>query len=218
MNNNVIYLVNEDDIDIRDLYAQRLLFGPELDEDMLKQADQLLGDHQASSIQLCYDILDMYELQEDDAPANAVKLLHHWRVRDAVPRIVHVIEEDLKDLDTQSYACVAAIDALCHWGPEVVDALFDLVDTVDQSYRVSLAAYMAINGRGHSYPHVYAWVKARFLVEDDVCFWSESLLRMGGEDAVALIEADILNKDECSHEVKERLRKYIQDFRAGRQE
>ena len=212
---------NLNPIDIRALHADRLPFGPELDDDKLKQADQLLSRDKERAIQRCLDILHLPENQEGQVPVNAIRLLHHWRVEKALPILWYIFEGGEGFIDVEVYE--EAMRALRDWGPETIDSILRTARRVEgfgNMYLPDVAVLMASNVSEQPRPDAYAWIKARFLKEDHEVALARlgwSLLRMGGEDAVALIEAHVLNDDKYSDKLKDQMRQDIQDFRKGRE-
>jgi hypothetical protein len=190
-----------------------LLFGSRIN---LKAADRLLANQKAAVIQLCFDILETDALYDEaslgsgHAPIRCVELLAHWKVQEAVPRLWRIIQEE----DAETLVYNAAMLALEHWGPDLLEDTLRRAETADPDLHIAIGAILSENGRGD--PRAYAWVKARFdeqRHEQEIRFWAEMLLVAGGEEAIAHLEERILTRRKYSPNLKRILRRYIDDYR-----
>jgi hypothetical protein len=194
--------------------AAWLLFSPTFNP---KAADRLLADQKEAVIQLCWDILNTDELYNEvalgsgNAPIHCVDLLAHWQVKEAVPRFLRILQEE--DFETIVYS--HALFALKDMGAAILDDILSFAVSADPAIYLDIGSILSEIGRGD--PRAYAWIKARFdeqVDEFDIRIWAESLLEVGGEDAIAILEDRIFKqKRKYSRNLRETLQGYIQHMR-----
>src|SRR5512138_1260291 len=96
------------------------IFSPEM---KVTSADKRLADSKEQVIPFLLEILDTPDLYLEtalgsgEAPINAVELLGHWKVLDAAPRLLKIMEE--QDFETSIHD--RALVALENMGPAVID-------------------------------------------------------------------------------------------------
>ena len=182
-----------------------------------RAADRLLADQREAVIQFCLEILDTNELYDEtalgsgNAPIHCVDLLAHWQVKDAVPRLLRILEEE--DFETIVYN--RAVFALKDMGSAILDDILTFADSADPEIYLDIGSILSEIGQDDT--RAYAWIKARFeeqVDEFDIRIWAESLLVVGGEDAIAVLEDRIFKqKRKYSRDLRETLQRYIQHMR-----
>lgn len=91
----------------------------------LDAADKLLAERKAEIIPFLLDILRTPDLQLEsslgggEAPINAVELLGHWNVPEAIPDFIGIVEED----DWETILHDRILVALEKMGPEIIEPL-----------------------------------------------------------------------------------------------
>jgi hypothetical protein len=183
----------------------------------LDAADKRLADHKERIIPFLMDILDTPELHNETAlgsghaPINAVELLGRWKVMEAVPRLLTIVEEDWETMIHDR-----AVVALGNMGPEVIDPVLQAAgQTTDEGRRRTFASILGHAGKGD--PRAYEYVKTVFgqqKDELDIEFLAEDLLVCNTEAGIALLE-DRLKHRKYSRKLRKRLEKYIDDARKG---
>ena len=150
-------------------------------------------------------------LGSGNAPIHCVDLLAHWHVKEAVPRFLRILEEE--DFETIVYS--RALFALKDMGAAILDDILSFANSADPAIYLDIGSILSEIGRGD--PRAYAWIKARFdeqVDEFDIRIWAESLLEVGGEDAIAILEDRILKqKRKFSRDLREVIKGYIQHAR-----
>lgn len=170
--------------------ATWLLFGNQLN---LKTVDRLLGNQKTEVIPLCLAILDIEELYWEaslgsgNAPINAVTLLGHWQVIEAIPQLLRIVDED----DDDAIVNDRALMALGEMGMTVVDILLERIAREKDNWRkITYASILCQAGRGD--PRVYEVIRDLFDKQTkplDIEFMAENLLMCDLEQGRAYLQS-----------------------------
>ncbi len=191
------------------------IFSPDMNVDV---ADKRLVDHKERVIPFLMDILDAPELLDETAlgsghaPINAVSLLGRWKVIEAVPRLLTIVEkQDFEDLVWDR--ATTALEAM---GPEVIDpVLHAAAQTTDMELHRTFASVLSQAGKGD--PRVFEYIKTLFSQqkdEVDIELLAEDLLACNAEAGSALLEEQ-LKQARFSKKLRKKLRRTIDDARKG---
>ena len=154
------------------------------------------------------DLRDESDLGQGYAPPHAITLLGEWEVTEAAPRLLEIFENE--DHDTLIWS--AAVRALEHMGPGMVDEMFALMDRLGEDSYDTIAGILSKVGKGDS--RVYDWLEARFLIQEDhwdVRWYAECLLACDHERATPLLE-DRIKKRKYDANLREILQGYIEEY------
>ena len=170
------------------VFAEKLSF---------KAADAILSERKAQVIPFLLDLLETPELYEETslgagwAPVHAVELLGHWKVIEAVPSLLRILEKD----DWMSLVHDRSLVALEQMGPEIVEKLLPMAQqATDAQLRRTLATVLSEVGQGHA--QVYAYIRSVLdeqRREEDVADVADSLLRCNLEAATSLLQTNMQN-------------------------
>jgi HEAT repeat protein len=191
------------------------IFSPDMN---LDAADKRLADHKERVIPFLIDILDTPQLSEETAlggghaPINAVSLLGRWKVVEAVPRLLAIVEEqDFEDLIWDR--ATTALEAM---GPEAIDPVLQAAaQTTDTELRTTFASVLSQAGKGD--PRAFEYIKAEFAQQKDeldIEVLAEDLLMCNAEAGSALLEEQ-LKQAKFSKKLRKKLRRTIDDARKG---
>lgn len=162
----------------------------------LKLVDRLPPELRPQIIDFCYLLIDTDELYltgspgSGFAPYNAIRLLGHWQVTEAIPRLVKLLKEDTSDM-----AYEGSIDALSDMGHAVIEPLLEFVATLtgkeeDLILKPDIASTLAKAGKGDD--RAFQAIKMIFeslpVNDDALDMVAESLLRCQPEAAISYLE------------------------------
>lgn len=129
-----------------------------------KFIDRILPEKRADVVAFCYLLLDTDDLYEENAlgggyaPVHAARLLGHWRVEAAIPRLLHIVRHEEPGIPVFD----AALLALEEIGVAATAPLLDLLHQLDPHEDDALiplyaAGTLAQIGRGN--PDVWDFLK-----------------------------------------------------------
>jgi hypothetical protein len=195
--------------------AAWIIFGEKMN---LKFAAKELEAQKEQVIPFLMEIANTSELESESslgsghAPPNALRLLGRWRVVEALPRLLHILEHD--DWDTNIHE--AAVTALEKMGPAALEPVLAIAEKATESAdRITLASILSFAGKGD--PRAYAFIKTLFdeqKTDWDIRFVSESLLACDRDAAIALLEERI-RRGKYNKALRKILEGYIADARSG---
>src|SRR5260221_5865428 len=178
-------------------------------------ADKQLADQKEQVIPFLYEIIDTPALLDDtslgsgNVPINAVELLGQWKVADAVPRLIKILEDN--DWDKTIHD--SAITALEEIGAPTVEPLLAFAKSrTDEGDQISLAATLSDIGRRD--PNVFAFATSLFEKrkpddEQDIRFLAESILVCDHEQGIPYLQ-EKLKHGRYSKKLRQTLERYIE--------
>ena len=176
-------------------------------------ADKQLVDQKDEVIPFLYEILDTPTLLDDtslgsgNAPINAAELLGQWKVVDAIPRLIKILE----DTDWGIIIHDAALNALEKMGEPAIEPLLAFAESrTDEGDRISLAG--SLSDMGHRDPRVWAFVRPLFekqTGDDDIKFMAESLLACDRDQAIPILEGK-MKQGKYNKKLRQVLERYIE--------
>src|SRR5258708_14729983 len=195
--------------------AAWIIFGEKMD---LKFAAKELEAQKGQVVPFLMELANTPELERESslgsghAPPNALRLLGRWQVVEALPRLLHILQNE--DWDTNIHE--AAVTALEKMGPVALDPVLAIAEKAeDQADRVTMASILSFAGKGDS--RAYAFIKTLFdeqKTDWDIRFVAESLLACDRDAAIVLLEERI-RRGKYGKALRKTLEGYIADARAG---
>ncbi len=157
----------------------------------MDRAARRLADQQETVLGYLYQVLDepaLYEetaLGKGQAPLNAMKLLGHWGVVEAAPRLLAILDE--REWTTDAHD--AALSALSALGPPIIEQVLAFAGSARLTTEGSLAAVLAALGEGDA--RAFAWVKdalTRQQTDLDIVYMARMLLDIDRAAAVPFLK------------------------------
>ncbi len=190
------------------------------DDISLKYADRALAEQKDEVVNFCNLILDTQELYAEEAfgggnaPINAVKLLCHWKIESALPRLLRIFEE--ADWDEVIYGTTA--DAIAEFGTLIVDPLLEKAAKIenDQEELVAIAGTLADAAPGDT--RTVEFIKKIFdrsKNDFEISYMAENVLKGDPEGGAKWLEGR-LRTHKYSKDVRKRIEKYIEDAKVGK--
>ncbi len=183
----------------------------------LKFADRQLSDKKEEVIEFIYTILDTDELYDmaalgsGNAPINAVQLLGHWQVVEALPRLLRIIEED----DVFSIVRDRTFVALRNMGPQIIDAMLEFAEKTSDDVRQTVGSILADVSNGDE--RAFEYLKNLFdeqTEHHDLVFTAENLLACDMEAGIIFLEKNLKRK-KLKKDARARIKSYIKQAREG---
>ncbi len=190
------------------------------DEISLKFADRVLTEQKDEVVAFCNLLLDAEELYPEEAlgggnaPINAVKLLCHWKIESAIPRLMQILDEE--DWDAIIYGITA--DGIANFGSIIVDPLLEKAAKAenDQTEINAIAGTLADAAPGD--PRTVDFVRKTFdrCKEDfEIGYMSENVLVGDPEGGIKWLE-NKLRTQKFNKEIRKRIERNIADHKAGK--
>lgn len=159
----------------------------------IKLADRLLKADKDIIIPFMYEILDEPELLNEDslgeghAPINSVRLIGHWQVTEAIPRLLHILD----NTEWEWVVHDSAIIALENLGEPVFDPLIEYGDKQeDLDKKITVVAILGKAAKGTSRSEVFDWIMpVLWQAEDrwDLDILIDSILSIDRERALEVL-------------------------------
>lgn len=190
------------------------------EEISLKYADRALVDQKDEVVTFCTLILDTEELYAEEAlgggnaPINAVKLLCHWKIESALPRLLQIFEE--ADWDEIIYGTTA--DGIAQFGTLIVDPLLEKAEKIDndQEELVAIAGTLADAAPGDTRTVEFIRkIFERSKNDFEIAYMAENVLAGDPEGGTQFLE-NRLRTHKYSKEARKRIEKNIEDYKAGK--
>lgn len=157
------------------------------------------------------DLYDRDAFGDGNAPVNAVRLLGHWKVREALPALLDALAE------SESYQPTyrPLMDAIMELGHDIVDDIL-LWAEEDEDRRGDAAFLFSAIGRGNqkAYDAVLSWIQPDELDLDDYADW---LTDIDPERAAADLRSLANNRDFEKEERKTFRSKSAEAYKTARQ-
>lgn len=190
------------------------------EEISLKYADRVLEAQKDEVVNFCSLILDTEQLYAEEAlgggnaPINAVKLLCHWKVESALPRLLRIFEE--ADWDEIIYGTTA--DGIAQFGALIVDPLLEKAAKIDndQEELVAIAGTLADAAPGDS--RTVEFIRKIFdrsKNDFEIAYMAENILTGDPEGGAKFLE-NRLRTHKYSKDVRKRIERYIDDAKVGK--
>ncbi len=146
------------------------------------------------------------------APINAARLLGEWKVTDAVPHLLRIVL-DKDEAEDPSMLWDASINALSNMPPEVLPALFETAQGVDDEQQVTLLSVMADVCGGNADDALFGWmcmVFERKRADWELEYLAEHLLAAAPERGITYLEG-IIARRKLHPKTVETIKKRIQE-------
>ena len=186
----------------------------------LKYAEQVLAPQKEEVITFCNLILDTDELYNGEtlgsgnAPINAVALLASWKVEEAIPRFIRILDEE----DWESGIYGATADAIAAFGSAIVEPLLALVAKKDNDDEVISAIAGTLSDAAPGDPRTIAFIRKAFdnsKENFEIAYMAENILTGDPEGGVKWLE-DRLRTRKYNKDLRKRIESYIVDAKAGK--
>jgi hypothetical protein len=180
----------------------------------LKYVSERLIDRQDKLTPLLLDILDNDNLILDTslgqgmAPVHAAGILGEWRIKEAIPRLMELMETQ----DHESYIQGVSVVALGKMGAEIVPPILKFAETADTDLYSDIASILAEAGKQTT--AAYDWVAARLIVQTDhweIRYYAEMLMMIDYPTARRLIEERIRQR-QYSKKLADELLSFVEEF------
>lgn len=197
--------------------AAWLIFSDKVELDTCKKR---LDDKREQVIPFLYELLDDPYLAELGAPGGgyvhetAVLLLGEWEVREALPRLLKVME----NADSGDFVYDALIIALTKFGTVVIDNLLEWVKE-NPDFRLEIGQVLAESGKED--PRVFEAIVSWFTSppdEDDLLDYTDFLLTLNPQKAIPSIEQVLKNAEldaELVREMRAKIKEARQNLKRG---
>lgn len=196
--------------------AAWILFGQSLN---LNVVNQTLSAQKDDIVEFCHLILDTNELYKPsalgsgNAPLNAVKLLCHWKIEAAIPRLLRILTEET--WDDGIYGTTA--DAIASFGSSIVEPLLELAQRKEaEQERAAIAGTLADAAPGD--PRAIEFVRKVFdnsRQDFEIIYMAENVITSDPENGAKWLESR-LHIRKFDAKTRKRIEKYIEDAKAGR--
>lgn len=196
--------------------AAWMLFSKEVS---LKYAERVMAEQKDEVVNFCNLILDADELYNEaalgggDAPIHAVELLCKFKVEEAVPRLLRILDEE--DWEEEIYGATA--DGIASFGTVIVDPLLEKAAKAEDEQEITaIAGTLADAAPGD--PRVVDFVRKTFdsaKQDFEISYMAENVL-MGDPEGGAKFLENRLRTHKYSKDVRKRIEKNIEDYKAGK--
>jgi hypothetical protein len=188
----------------------------------LKLADRQLADKRDAVIPYCTLILDTDALYEETAlgkgfaPANAARLLGHWQVTDALPRLLHILRHE----NGNKPVYMGASEGLIAMGEIALMPILEFAATFDRreddpELPLTLTGILARVGKGK--PEAFAYIQNVFtsILPDDGAyhFVAELLIEWDEAQGRAYLEQCLKQSHFRRHH--KMIRRVLEQFKPG---
>ena len=188
-----------------------------------KHAAKQLEAQKEAVIEYIFQILDTPELREvssfgsGNAPVHSVKLLGHWRVTEAIPRLIQILEDDP---NVDYILTDRAISAIERMGAAAIDPLMDYIERNPEEKSVTSLTLAHV---GYKNERVYEYIREHFETLPlntgpfgDAITVAESLASCDSEKAVPYLRETMKkNRKKLTEDTRARLENIISEAESG---